>query len=286
MFDTEDAIDRMTFLECLNDLLSAENAVIERLDKRILETSIQESKRKLQQQLKEQHKQHSRLENLIAYYGRKPTNSKADLVPLDNSVDATTTTNDKIKKNNNTLNDIHTGSTAEEGHDNNNMNMTPKEIEIINAKEDIIVKNAEILLYKQVLNVSEKIKAKDAINILKQNLKEKQSMFNKIKNIPTKMPIQTGDKNDSNEPFKLGSAIGDVLTSYWNSKENPSKVYIFNRRVHHGGIGALLGLSSLYKNQPVITGILSGLGARLAKDDYKDSKEWFSFKKREDDVEK
>jgi ferritin-like metal-binding protein YciE len=269
----------------LNDLLSAENTVIERLDKRILETSIQESKRKLQQQLKEQHKQHGRLENLIAYYGGKPTNSKADLVPLDNSVDATTK-NDMIKKNNNTLNNIHTESTAEEGRDNNNMNMTPKEIEILNVKEDVIVKNAEILLYKQMLNVSEKIKAKDAINILKQNLKEKQTMFNKIKNIPTKIPVQTGDKNESNEPFKLGSAIGDVLTSYWNSKENPSKVYIFNRRVHHGGIGALLGLSSLYKNQPVITGILSGLGARLAKDDYKDSKEWFSFKKREDDVEK
>ena len=142
MLDTEDAIDRMTFLECLNDLLSAENTVIERLDKRILETSIQESKRKLQQQLKEQHKQHSRLENLIAYYGGKPTNSKADLVPVDNSVDATTTTNDMIKKNNNTLNNIHTESTAEEGHDNNNMNMTPKEIEILNSTEDVIVKNA------------------------------------------------------------------------------------------------------------------------------------------------
>jgi hypothetical protein len=38
-----------------------------------------------------------------------------------------------------------------------------------------------------------------------------------------------------------------MLTSYWNSQENPSKVYLFNRRVHHGAIGALLGLSSLYK---------------------------------------
>jgi hypothetical protein len=99
------------------------------------------------------------------------------------------------------------------------------------------------------------------------------------------MRNQTNDNNNES-PFRLGSAIGDILTSYWNSKENPSKVYIFNRRVHHGGIGALLGLASLYKNQPVITGILSGLGARLAKDDYKDSKEWFSFKKKEDDVEK
>jgi hypothetical protein len=116
-------------------------------------------------------------------------------------------------------------------------------------------------------------------------VKEKESMFNKIKNIPSKMRNQTNDNNNES-PFRLGSAIGDILTSYWNSKENPSKVYIFNRRVHHGGIGALLGLASLYKNQPVITGILSGLGARLAKDDYKDSKEWFSFKKKEDDVEK
>ena len=82
------------------------------------------------------------------------------------------TTNDMIKKNNNTLNNIHTESTAEEGRDNN-MNMTPKEIEILNATEDVIVKNAEILLYKWMLNVSEKIKAKDAINILKQNLKRK-----------------------------------------------------------------------------------------------------------------
>jgi hypothetical protein len=30
---------------------------------------------------------------------------------------------------------------------------------------------------------------------------------------------------------------------------------------------------------------LSGLGARLAKDDYKYSKEWFAFKKKEDDLE-
>ena len=196
MFDTEDSIDRMTFLECLNDLLSAENTVIERLTKEYWKHLYKIQRGNYNRRLKEQHKQHSRLENLIAYYGGKPTNSKADLVPLDKSVDATT--NDMIKKNNNTLNNIHTESTAEEGRDNN-MNMTPKEIEILNATEDVIVKNAEILLYKRMLNVSEKIKAKDAINILKQNLKEKQTMFNKIKNIPTKMPIQTGDKNDSND---------------------------------------------------------------------------------------
>ena len=270
-----DIADRITFIESLNYLLSAENIIIERLYKRISEIPIQELKTVLQQQLKEQHRQRSRLENLIAYYGGKPTNSKAELVPLNYST--TPTTDDMVEKNN-VSNNLRIKS-------DDTIEIAPKGIEISNAKEDIRIKNAEILEYKRILKISEKIKAKDATNILKQNVKEKESMFNKIKNIPSKMRNQTNDNNNES-PFRLGSAIGDILTSYWNSKENPSKVYIFNRRVHHGGIGALLGLASLYKNQPVITGILSGLGARLAKDDYKDSKEWFSFKKKEDDVEK
>jgi hypothetical protein len=33
----------------------------------------------------------------------------------------------------------------------------------------------------------------------------------------------------------------------------------------------------------MITGILSGLGTGLAKDDYNDVKEWFLFKKKEDE---
>ena len=270
-----DVADRITFIESLNHLLSAENIIVERLYKRISEIPIQELKTVLQQQLKEQHRQRSRLENLIAFYGGKPTNSKAELVPLNYST--TPTTDDMVEKNN-VSNHLHVKS-------DDTIEITPKGIDISNAKEDIRIKNAEILEYKRILKISEKIKAKDATNILKQNVKEKESMFNKIKNIPSKMRNQTNDNNNES-PFRLGSAIGDILTSYWNSKENPSKVYIFNRRVHHGGIGALLGLASLYKNQPVITGILSGLGARLAKDDYKDSKEWFSFKKKEDDVEK
>ncbi|MGZ5548714.1 MAG: hypothetical protein ACXWFZ_12285, partial [Nitrososphaeraceae archaeon] len=86
------------------------------------------------------------------------------------------------------------------------------------------------------------------------------------------------------ESFKLGSTVADMLTSYWNSQKSPSKVYVLNRRVHHGAIGALLGLSTLYKNNPIVTGILSGLGAGLQKDDYNDSKEWFLFKKKEDEA--
>jgi hypothetical protein len=164
--------------------------------------------------------------------------------------------------------------------------MTPEEAEILSTKEDALVKNNEISAYKTILKIDKGVMDKDAINILKQNLQEKESMYDRIKSSESKMLNEIGENNDDhNESFKVGSAVADMLTSQWNSQENPSKVYLFNRRVHHGAIGALLGLSSLYKKNPLITGILSGLGAGLQKDDSKDSKEWFLFRKKEDDRE-
>jgi hypothetical protein len=90
------------------------------------------------------------------------------------------------------------------------------------------------------------------------------------------------DLNVEREAFQTGLSIAKLLTSYWNSQQNPGKAYLFNRRVHHGEIGSLLGLSNLFKKrQPIPTGILSGLGEGLAKDDYRDRKEWFTFKKKD-----
>ncbi len=87
--------------------------------------------------------------------------------------------------------------------------------------------------------------------------------------------------------YQTGLDIAKLITSYWNSQKNPGKVYISNRRVHHGEIGSLLGLSNLFKkSQPIPTGILSGLGEGLAKDDYADKEQWFTFKKRNNDGQK
>jgi hypothetical protein len=91
------------------------------------------------------------------------------------------------------------------------------------------------------------------------------------------------DKNK--EAFRLGMSIAKLITYSWNSQEKPRKVYLFNRRVHHGGVGSLLGLSDLFKKfQPIPSGILSGLGEGLVKDDYADRDEWFKFKKKHDDT--
>jgi ferritin-like metal-binding protein YciE len=262
--------DKTNFISYLNEILSIENAVIERLHRRMQETSLQNSRNSLKDQLQEEKEQQRRLENLISDYGGKPTDSKADLLSL-NSLTAVM----KKKK-----------DSQDVVHDNKNDRMTPQEIEILNTKEDALIKNAEILAYKKVLKVAEKITDKDAINILKQNLQEKESTYANITTSESNMLSNMRNNSDHvHESFNLGSAVADMLTSYWSSKENPSKAYLFNRRVHHGTIGALLGLSNLYKDNPMITGILSGLGSGLQKDDYNDFKEWFLFKKRGDEGE-
>jgi ferritin-like metal-binding protein YciE len=267
MFPSDDRTDSIAYL---NELLSIENAVIDRLHRRMQETSRQNSQNSLKDRLQEEIEQQRRLENLIADYGGKPTDSKTDLLSLDSLTDA-------IKKKK---------DSQDKDQDNKNDRMTPQEIEILNTKEDALIKNAEILAYKKVLEVAEKTTDKDAINILKQNLQEKESTYTNIATSESSMLSNMRNNSDHvHESFNLGSAVADMLTSYWNSKENPSKVYLFNRRVHHGTIGALLGLSNLYKDNPMITGILSGLGSGLQKDDYNDFKEWFLFKKRGDEGE-
>ncbi len=45
----------------------------------------------------------------------------------------------------------------------------------------------------------------------------------------TQIDNESSDKNK--DAFKIGSSIANLITSSWNSQENPAKVYIFNRRV-------------------------------------------------------
>lgn len=94
----------------------------------------------------------------------------------------------------------------------------------------------------------------------------------------------------------LGLTAAEVIASYWNNRNRtnsggsppstPRKVYFFNRRMHHGQIGALLMLSLFFRGTPVPVAILTGLGIGLVKDDYADFKEWFLFKKKEQNENK
>jgi ferritin-like metal-binding protein YciE len=110
-------------IDHLNEVLSIENAAIERLERRILETHTQDSKKLLQQHLQEEKEQQRRLIDILSTYGKKPTDSKADLISLHS---LTNEARDKMKKDNvNTHIDtknITKISTAI--HDDNNINMS------------------------------------------------------------------------------------------------------------------------------------------------------------------
>jgi hypothetical protein len=85
----------------------------------------------------------------------------------------------------------------------------------------------------------------------------------------------------------LGFATAELLLSYWKSRHNESpspRVYIFGRRIHHGEIGTLLALSSLFFGRTSISmpaTILTGIGLQLVMDDYADFSEWFRLKKKD-----
>jgi hypothetical protein len=88
------------------------------------------------------------------------------------------------------------------------------------------------------------------------------------------------------EATRAGSSIGKIVTNIWNSQKKPGKAYFFNRRVHHGEVGILLGLSNLFKkSRPDAAGVLSGLGEVLSQDDIADKEEWFKFKKKEMNID-
>jgi hypothetical protein len=97
---------------------------------------------------------------------------------------------------------------------------------------------------------------------------------------------KSGQKNDKtisyDDALRTGSSIGKLITNIWNSQKNPGKAYVLKRRVHHGEVGILLGLSNLIKkSRPATAGIFAGLGDALAQDDIGDKDEWFSFKKKD-----
>ena len=88
----------------------------------------------------------------------------------------------------------------------------------------------------------------------------------------------------------LGIATAEILTSYWSSRyrsssSHPPKIYAFNRRIHHGEIGTILALSSLFLRGATpaasVAAIFTGIGIGLVKDDHADIMEWFRLKKKE-----
>jgi ferritin-like metal-binding protein YciE len=141
----------------LNDVLSMENAAIERLQLRTRQTKLQDPKLQLRHHLEETRGQQNRLKQLISDLGGKPTRDKSRL-PLpspSNSIE--------------NFFKIH---------------MTDAEAELRGAREDAIVESAEIVLYDTLIQIAQKAATEvggDPIPVLTQNLDEERAMMDWIK---------------------------------------------------------------------------------------------------------
>jgi hypothetical protein len=78
----------------------------------------------------------------------------------------------------------------------------------------------------------------------------------------------------------IGFAASEIIIYYWK-KNHQSKVYFFDRRIHHGEIGViLLCILSMGRISPLLSSFIIGCGLGLINDDMKDLKKWFRFHKR------
>jgi ferritin-like metal-binding protein YciE len=142
----------------LNEALAIENAAIQRLQSRIKQTKIENVKQRLQAHLEETKKQQDRLKQLISGLGNgqksAATKDKAQL-PIPTPPRSLTNIFGRM--------------------------MTSAESELIAAKEDAIVENAEIIIYDMLTHLAERMNAANAISILSESLSEERAMADWIK---------------------------------------------------------------------------------------------------------
>jgi ferritin-like metal-binding protein YciE len=158
-------------VEHLNEMLSAENAAVDRLDSRIQECLLPEGKEQLQRHQNETRGHQERLRQIITDLGGSPTDSKADLPTLRLPMGI------MAKK---TLTDVAKSVTG--GGDKNPMR---EELELMHTKEDYGIEHVEIIAYRTLIQLCERLGISNAISPLKQSMQEELSMANWIEsNIP------------------------------------------------------------------------------------------------------
>jgi ferritin-like metal-binding protein YciE len=178
-------------LQYLNEMLSTENAAVERLEFRIQQTTLEDVKRQLQQHLQETIEQQQRLINLIKNRGIgttfSPTSSKADLPLLNPKTETTSRVDEMISKPKDTSESAEArGQERLKSVVNETENVMMKaEKEFQEAKQDGIIENAEIISYNALIEIAKKVNANDAIPILERSLKEEEYM---AKSIMTTLP--------------------------------------------------------------------------------------------------
>ena len=144
------------FILQLNAALAMENAGVERLHTRITEANLPDAKQQLEYHLQESLEHQKRLEQLISSIGGQPTQEKLGL-PLPSYPPTMKEMMDKT--------------------------MTKQEYELKRTEEDMIVENAEVCVYLNLIQQCQMAGGKylDAISPLSKNMNDEQEQADWIK---------------------------------------------------------------------------------------------------------
>jgi ferritin-like metal-binding protein YciE len=154
------------FVQYFNEALAMENAAEERVQSRIGETPIAETRQQLQYHLEQTRQQKDRLRSIITSLGGSPTGAKAvlpKLVPMDMD-----TISNAVKEGAKSL-------VSPESKD-----AVDAEKELMQTKQDAIIENAEIVSYKTLILMAQEAGMQNVVTELSKSLHEETAMVNFI----------------------------------------------------------------------------------------------------------
>jgi ferritin-like metal-binding protein YciE len=165
----------------LNDALAMENASEDRIQSRLQETIVDDTRTQLQDHLEETRNQKYRLKQIITSHGGEPTDAKAELPILKpNTIDLV---RDDVKSSSTTKSINNATSPDSQGNpsvesivrETDNIRLAA-ERELIQTERDAVIEHAEIVKYKMLMEIAKKVGAMDAVPVIQQNLKEEEQM--------------------------------------------------------------------------------------------------------------
>jgi ferritin-like metal-binding protein YciE len=161
-----DSLMKQKLVQYFNEALAMENAAVDRNQTRMSETPIPLVKQQLQYHLEQTFVQQDRLRTIITNLGGSPTSAKAAL-PKMLPTDMDTISN-TVKE------------TAKSLVSSKSKDRVDAEHELIQTKQDAIIENAEIVTYKMLMEISQKVGLLEALPLLQQSLLEETAMENFI----------------------------------------------------------------------------------------------------------
>ena len=173
-------------VQYLNDALAMENASEERIQTRLQETIINDTKIQLQAHLDETRNQKDRLKQIISSHGGEPTDAKAQLptlkpntIDLVRDNDMSSSAPAQAPDNRGSPDFQHNPSVKSIVKETDSVRLAAEK-ELLQTERDAIIENAETVKYKILLEIAKRAGALDAVPVIDQNLKEEIQMANWI----------------------------------------------------------------------------------------------------------